>query len=139
MVKRLLNTSNVSLLLSNKFKNKIDTSNLVVSVVKDAYPSIQVEEIVDTVSDGLRFFSGTISDDYGLQNLTFAYSIISEKGKRVDKKMTVKKVFGVDLPFDFAVDFRREDVKLNDRIEYYFIVSDNDGVNGSKATKSQLF
>ena len=139
VVKRLLNTSNVSLLLSNKYKNKIDTSNLVVSVVKDAYPSIQVEEIVDTVSDGLRFFSGTISDDYGLQNLTFAYAIISEKGKRVDKKMTVKKVFGVDLPFDFAVDFRREDVKLNDRIEYYFIVSDNDGVNGSKATKSQLY
>ena len=40
--------------------------------------------------------------------------------------------------FDFAVDFRRENVKLNDRIEYYFTVSDNDGVNGSKSTQSQL-
>ncbi len=137
--KRIVNTSNVSLLLSNKYKNKVDSSNLVVSVVKDAYPTIQVEEVVDSVSDGLRFFTGNISDDYGLQNLTFVYSIISENGKRIDKKMSVKKVFGVDLPFDFAVDFRREEVKLKDKIEYYFIVSDNDGVNGSKSSRSQVY
>lgn len=137
--KRIVNTSNVSLLLSNKYKNKVDSSNLVISVVKDAYPTIQVEEVVDSVSDGLRFFTGNISDDYGLQNLTFAYSIISENGKRIDKKMSVKKVFGVDLPFDFAVDFRREEVKLKDKIEYYFIVSDNDGVNGSKSSRSQVY
>jgi hypothetical protein len=30
-------------------------------------------------------------------------------------------------------------VKLNDRIEYYFVVTDNDGVNGNKATKSQVY
>ena len=137
--KRIVNTSNVSLLLSNKYKNKVDSSNLVISVVKDAYPTIQVEEVVDSVSDGLRFFTGNISDDYGLQNLTFAYSIISENGKRIDKKMSVKKVFGVDLPFDFAVDFRREEVKLKDKIEYYFMVSDNDGVNGSKSSRSQVY
>ncbi len=137
--KKLINTSNVSLLLSNKYKQKIDSSNLVVTVVKDAYPTIQVEEVIDSVSEGLRFFTGNISDDYGLQNLTFAYSIISENGKRVDKRMAVKKVFGVELPFDFAVDFRREEVKLNDKIEYYFVVSDNDGVNGSKASRSQVY
>jgi DNA repair exonuclease SbcCD ATPase subunit len=28
--------------------------------------------------------------------------------------------------------------KLDDKIEYYFVVSDNDGVNGSKSTRSQI-
>jgi hypothetical protein len=61
--KKILNTSDVSFLLSNKYKNKIDSSNLVVNVVKDAYPSIQVEEVIDSLSDGLRFFTGNISDE----------------------------------------------------------------------------
>jgi len=137
--KKLLNTAKIDLRLSNEFKNKIDSSSMTISVVKDAYPAIQVGEVKDTVSDGLRFFSGQISDDYGLSNLTFVYTIISENGDRRENRMSVKKVFGLDLPFDFAVDFRRENVKLKDRIEYYFVVNDNDGINGSKSTKSQTF
>jgi chromosome segregation ATPase len=50
--------------------------------------------------------------------------------------MNVSSVSGVSDKFDFAVDFRREELKLRDKIEYYFVVSDNDGVNGSKATSS---
>src|SRR5574343_176457 len=53
--------------------------------------------------------------------------------------MSVQRVIGTSQSFDFGVDFRRENVKLNDRIEYYFVVSDNDGVNGSKSTRSQVY
>ena len=41
--------------------------------------------------------------------------------------------------FGFAVDFGREDLDVEDKITYYFMVSDNDGVNGSKSTRSQSF
>jgi hypothetical protein len=50
--------------------------------------------------------------------------------------MDVEAVKGTLQKFDFAVDFSREKLQLNDQITYYFIVYDNDGVNGHKATKS---
>ena len=137
--RKILNAAKIKVLLSNKHREKRDSSLINVEVIKDAFPTIQVNETVDSLSEGLRFFTGQISDDYGLNNLNFIYTIISEDGKSRTNKMSVKKVFGVDLPFDFAVDFRRENVKLKDRIEYYFVVSDNDGVNGNKSTRSQVY
>jgi hypothetical protein len=125
--------------LQNKQSNKIDSSRMNISVVRDANPSISVREVKDTVSDGLRFFSGNISDDYGLSALSFVYKIISKDGKSREERMSVLSPKGTTLPFDFAVDFRREKLQIEDRIEYYFVVSDNDGVNGSKSTRSQVF
>jgi hypothetical protein len=139
ITKKLLSTSSLEFYLSNKHTSKVDSSKVTISVVKDAFPSINVEERKDSLSDGLFFFNGQVGDDYGLNSLLFVYAIVSEDGKRKETRMSVKKVIGLDLSFDFAVDFRRENVKLNDRIEYHFVVSDNDGVNGSKSTKSQLF
>jgi hypothetical protein len=139
VTKKLSENTRVSLLLANKFRTKTDSSSMNISVIKDAYPSIQVEEMKDTTSEGVRFFSGRISDDYGLNSLQFVYSVISEDGRKRESRLSVRKTAGVDMPFDFGVDFRRENVKLNDRIEYYFVVTDNDGVNGNKATRSQVY
>ena len=137
--KKIRDNSKVKLILSNKYRNILDSSAIAISVLKDAYPAIQVEEVQDSVADGVRFFSGRVSDDYGLSSLSFVYTIVSEKGASKQNRMSVRKVAGVELPFDFAVDFRRENVKLNDRIEYYFVVGDNDAINGSKSTKTQTF
>jgi hypothetical protein len=139
VTKKLSENARVSLLLANKFRTKTDSSSMNISVIKDVYPSIQVEEMKDSTSEGVRFFSGRISDDYGLNSLQFVYTVISEDGKKRENRMSVRKTAGVDMPFDFGVDFRRENVKLNDRIEYYFVVTDNDGVNGNKATGSQVY
>ncbi len=139
VTKKLTETARVNIYMKNSYHNKVDSSGFQLSVIKDAYPSVVVNEVQDTVSDGLRFFTGQVTDDYGLTGLSFVYTMISEDGKRREERLSVRKVAGTDLPFDFAVDFRREKVKLNDRIEYYFVVSDNDGVNGVKSTRSQVF
>jgi len=125
--------------LHNSSSSKVDTSFFQIDVIKDAYPKIVVEEVKDSIKDGLRYFSGSISDDYGLSSLFFIYTITDEKGISRSEKINVSKVSGTELPFDFAVDFRREKLKLNDRITYYFLVFDNDGVNGAKKTKSRVF
>ena len=136
---RLLKGVVGKIILKNNQNGKVDTTGFTVDVIKDAYPSIQVEEVTDSVKDGIRYFSGVVGDDYGLNGLSFVYTITSENGKSRTERMGVSKVYGTESPFDFAVDFRRESLKLNDRIEYYFVVSDNDGVNGSKTTKSKSF
>ncbi|MES2798504.1 MAG: hypothetical protein V4638_00685 [Bacteroidota bacterium] len=139
ITKKFVADSDVKLFLTNANSDKQDSLSFNIHVVKDAYPQIIVNEVKDSVSDGLRFFSGSIADDYGFRSLNFAYTIISEDGKKRSNSLSVRAVSGTQLPFDFAVDFRREELKLNDRIEYYFVVSDNDGVNGSKSTRSNTF
>lgn len=138
-IKKVRQNASISIRMYNRFRPRVDSARISLEVMKDAYPGIQLEEMQDSVSEGIRFFTGRVSDDYGLSSLSFVYSVISENGSKRTNRIPVRKVSGLEMPFDFAVDFRREDVQLNDRIEYYFIVSDNDGVNGSKTTKSQVY
>lgn len=133
------NSTNGKVILKNKESGKRDSTFFNIDVVKDQFPSILVEEVKDTIKDGIRYFSGNVADDHGLSGLNFVYEITSEDGKKRTERISVGKVFGTNSPFNFAVDFRREQIKLNDRITYYFVVSDNDGVNGSKSTKSRHF
>ncbi len=139
LTKKLTESAKVNIYMKNTYHYKVDSSGFQLNVIKDAYPSVIVNEVQDSLSDGLRFFTGQVTDDYGLTSLNFVYTLISEDGKRREERLSVRKVAGTDIPFDFAVDFRREKVELNDRIEYYFVVSDNDGVNGVKSTRSQVF
>lgn len=133
------NSTNGKVILKNKQSGKRDSTFFNVDVIKDQFPSILVEEVKDTLKDGIRYFSGSVADDHGLSGLNFVYEITSEDGTKRSERMNVGKVFGTNSPFNFAVDFRREQIKLKDRIEYYFVVSDNDGVNGNKSTKSRRF
>ncbi len=125
--------------LKNRQSKKVDTTRFSVDVIKDNYPSIQVEEVKDSIKDGIRYFTGMVSDDHGLSGLSFVYVITAKNGQKRTETMPVSRVVGTESPFDFAVDFRREEIALEDRIEYYFIVSDNDGVNGAKSTRSKTF
>ncbi|MDX2359537.1 MAG: hypothetical protein QNK23_01940 [Crocinitomicaceae bacterium] len=127
------------IVLKNKVSGKRDTTEFVVEVIKDRFPVIQVAEVKDSIKDGIRYFSGRVGDDYGVSGLTFVYEITNKDGESTKKKIAASPVYGTESPFNFAVDFRREDIQLEDEIEYYFVVSDNDGVNGSKTTRSRSF
>lgn len=136
---KFTNDASARIVLKNRTSGKRDTTSFAIDVIKDEYPSIQVEEVKDTIKDGIRYFSGVVGDDYGLAGLKFVYTITSEDGSSRKETMNVGNVLGTESPFNFAVDFRRENVKLKDKIEYYFVVFDNDGVNGNKSTKSRSF
>lgn len=137
--KTFYETTALSVKLTNNKSSYIDSLNYSISVIPDMSPSIEVEEEIDTISDALRFFSGSVADDYGLSSLYFVYTIISKNGQKKDFKVKLKQPVGVTQPFTHAVDFRREELNVEDRIEYYFMVYDNDEIHGSKATKSKTF
>lgn len=136
---RFLSSASARIELKNVFTDDIDSVPLQVEVVKDNFPFIEVSEVQDSLDDGVRYFSGSVSDDHGLNSLRFVYTINRKNGEQVRKTLPVQPTKGLEMPFEFAVDFRREDVQLEDLIDYHFVVSDNDGVNGSKSTKSRSF
>lgn len=123
--------------LKNNYNS--DVSSVQITTIKDAYPSILVNESVDSLNNAIRSFAGLINDDYGLQRLSFHYTITTKEGKQRTNTLAVKKVSGTADKFFFTVDFSRENLAIEDKIAYYFTVSDNDGVNGSKSTQSQTF
>lgn len=136
---KMNNSAVVKLLLKGSNQSKLDTNSFLLNVIKDASPSITVEEVKDSLASGRRYFTGAVSDDYGLTSLNFHYKITSKNGSVRNEKINVRSVSGTELPFDFGVDFIREKLAIDDKVEYYFVVSDNDGVNGSKSTRSRVF
>ncbi len=132
-------TTDGLLILHNLHSSKVDTTSFHIDVIKDEYPQIQVIEEKDSLKNGIRFFTGNVSDDYGLSSLQFVYTITNDKGEKQTKRINLSRVYGTESPFNFAVDFSKEKLNLNDIITYYFLIYDNDGVNGPKKTKSRLF
>jgi hypothetical protein len=133
------NSGTHAFVLKSLYSSVIDSSFVQVEVLKDEYPSIFVSESIDSISTGIRFFSGMCSDDYGLTRLNFVYFISKKNGQKVNRVLNVDPVSGTNHKFNFSVDFSREDLDIEDKINYHFVIMDNDGVNGSKATQSQAF
>lgn len=128
-----------SILNENAYYTSSDTLTSEILVIKDAYPEIFVQCRQDSVFNDRFYFKGNIRDDYGFSALQFVYTRYDENEKPVGEAKTI------DIPFkdnvtlqDFYYYFDAVTFGLNpgDRIEYYFQVSDNDGVNGRKTSKS---
>jgi hypothetical protein len=123
--------------ISNERIPTPDSISYGINVVKDEYPSISVEQFVDSVENDVLYFLGTASDDYGLNNLSFNYTISSQKGA-VKKQESIKVVDprGRETQYDYTFDVSTLNLAPGDQVTYYFKVFDNDGVNGRKSAKT---
>ena len=54
-------------------ETKGDSIFYTLEVIPDAFPSISITEVIDSNDRYLRFFEGTVQDDYGLDKLTFNF------------------------------------------------------------------
>lgn len=123
----------------NRFINSRDSLVHQIAVIKDEYPNLSLTESADSLSTKALYFSGNISDDHGFSALKFIYTV-SENGKiksKVSKSIPVKKS-QPENAFFFFWDLNQAGIKPGQQLEYYFEVSDNDGVNGPKTTKSAI-
>ena len=88
---------------------------------------------MDTV-DNIAFFSGIITDDYGLSKLSFIYDIdLNRKSKKIKISRDTEQIFYFQFNFDEL------DINENQQVKYYFEVWDNDAINGNKKTKSEVY
>lgn len=123
----------MTLVINNRSSQKKDTLSKKIDVLKDLYPTITVFTEQDSVQKGVFYFNGTIEDDYGVKALNFYF----KKNEEDVQKLNVTEAKGLKMNYQYAVDFYKLELKTEDNIEYWFTVSDNDGVNGSKTTSSK--
>ena len=125
-----------SLYAENDFTKNGDTLNYIVEVTKDQYPVIRINEFRDSINEEFIYFQGNIKDDYGFSALTFNWKNI-ENNRYYSTKININKRTSVQN-FYYAINIDSLGIKEGERINYYFEVKDNDGVNGAKATKSLI-
>ena len=114
-----------------------DTLSYYIKVIPDAYPVIKVSQSYDS-TNAQFLFSGEIEDDYLLKKLIFNYQNTSnDTNPLISQQLTIKQL-SKEL-FFFTFNFNDLKLAAGDEIAYYFEVFDNDGVNGSKSTKSKRF
>ena len=143
---RLFKDKIYSVSTANHFLKNKDSVTYIINVIPDAYPQINVEEKKDTTSTRRIYFRGEVKDDYGFNKLTFNYHYITNNDSAVgtdEKKLTtnlravaINKNLTQDQFYHYW-DMNELDVSPGDQIEYYFEVWDNDGVTGSKSSRSQ--
>jgi hypothetical protein len=138
--KRFYKNSKYSVSISNDFLTNQDSLSYSLSIIPDLYPTIFIEEYRDSTNNKNLYFKGAIKDDYGFKKLTFNYLKKNAEGgkgnvqsKKLDFSLTTN-------PQQFFHYFDLASISLNpgDEIEYYFEIWDNDGINGSKSSRSQI-
>lgn len=136
---RAVNDIIYKLFMSNKYVSDEDSMMYTISVIKDQYPAISADKIVDSLDNSLVYFVGRASDDYGLNALSFNYTITKQNGKEMPaQKVRLNKEDGREIQFSHVFDLKKINTEPGDKVSFYFEVSDNDGVNGSKTSKTSV-
>jgi len=137
--KKVINDESYKVYLSNKFVPISDSLLYNISVIKDQFPAVSAEKVVDSTDQTLVYFIGTASDDYGLNTLSFNYIITKANGKNLPiQTQKLSKPEGRDITFEHLFDIKKIAIEAGDKVSYYFEVYDNDGVNGSKSNKTPM-
>lgn len=119
-----------------------DHLDLVIDYIPDEHPLIQVERVDEDELQKNRFYTGLVSDDYGLTQLHFAYQIynreLDETSKWFYENLSLDKTKTTQQFYHFFSSDSMNAVP-GDQITYYFEIWDNDGIHGPKSSRSALF
>lgn len=138
--KRLLKSTVLSIQSQN---NELKQTPIIyqLRLIPDAYPQIDIQEKTDSLNTRVLYFTGISTDDYGLNKLNFHYQIIQSPDKtRIGKsgKSEIKINTGdIHSSFFYFWSLNNTEIEAGEEVSYYFEVSDLDGVNGPKSTKSE--
>lgn len=124
--------------ISNEHLKDADSISYSMTVIPDLHPSISVQQLEDSATLKYLYFLGEVSDDYGLARLQLLYKIQNENGE--DKtdyvSMPVSFTRGLYSQFSHYWDLNPLNIKPGESVIYFFEVWDNDGIHGSKSTRS---
>lgn len=140
--RKIMKSQVYSILTSNDFIRSSDSLGYTISVIADAYPSISVEQVRDSIFDKRVYFRGDIRDDYGFSKVTFHYSVVPDGEEYSDQLPETRMDVPVSLAqtqqqFFHFLDMDSIGIKPGEQVSYYFEAWDNDGVNGPKSARSQ--
>ena len=131
---QVLKSVNYGFLLSNDYFQYVKEVDYAIDVIPDFHPSVQVIQRQDSLKLATYYFKGLIEDDYGFSNLLFHVDIGDKDSVFV---IPIQKNL-LAQEFYYSIDYSMFK-ELTTSLTSYFEVYDNDGVNGVKSSKSEMF
>ncbi len=134
--KQISQNTEYQILTSNAKVKNYEKLNYQISIIKDQFPTINVNNAPDSLKIDKNYLLGQISDDYGLHRLQVVYYPKNKPESVKRGTIAVKSnlydqfifAFPSSLPVEQGVSY-----------EYYFEVFDNDAIHNFKSTKSSVF
>lgn len=142
---RFMKDTNYSIVIANNQVTHKDSLHYAVSIIPDQYPSINVQQYNDSLTENFVLFVGDAGDDYGISKVSLNYQIqkTNENNEPIGTpkmgSMPVQTPKGNAVNFNMFFDIETLNLQAGDKLTYYFTACDNDAVNGSKCTKSNIF
>ena len=133
--KQVFNAMEYVLTTSNENVRRYEKLGYTIDVIKDAVPTIKVEQTIDSLQINESYYSGTVSDDYGIASIVLEYK---ELGSNNEKRELLLNPTGTieQFYYTFPSGIAVEEGKT---YELYFEVRDNDGLRNGKIAKSERF
>ena len=136
LTKRVYSDLAYQLTTSNENAKDYEKLDYNFTVIKDAYPTVKVEQMLDSLDPNVSYYTGEATDDYGIAKIDLVYF---EKGAEKEKKKV-----GISAPKNGFSQFYYTfpsglQLDASKNYEFYFLVTDNDGIHNGKTTKSQVF
>lgn len=136
---RFMNDTTYSIILENSNSNVSEQYTYQVQLIPDQYPVLQLQEFRDTVSGSQIVLNGTAGDDYGISKVLFHYQVLDADKKVVAAKAVPLKISGALVTaYQHYFDVQPLQLQPGQQLNYYIEVWDNDGVHGSKASRSEM-
>ena len=134
--KTIIQNTDYQIFTSNDKIKNYEKLNYQLSVIKDQFPTIQVEQAPDSLKTEQSYVLGKISDDYGFSKLQVVY--YPKNNSQATKRGVIKIKAEVYDQFVFSFPGSLP-VEQGVNYDYYFEVFDNDALHNFKSTKSAVF
>jgi len=136
---RFMNDTTYMLTLVNKQAGVADSFRYAVQVIPDQYPVIQMQQYKDSIAGKQIVLTGTAGDDYGITQVLFNYDITDVSNRPLGHKSVPLKITpGALTAFQEYFDIQSLNLQSGQKLSYYIEAWDNDGVHGSKASRSEV-
>lgn len=134
--KRIDQNTECQIFTSNTKVKNYEKLNYQISVIKDQFPTINVNNAPDSLKTNIKYILGQISDDYGLARLQIVYYPKNRPESLKRGTIAVKSNLYDQFIFSFPSTLP---VEQGVSYEYYFEVFDNDVIHNFKSSKSSVF
>ncbi len=114
-------------------KNNISGNRL--KVIRDEFPEIKVDFVLDSGRSNVVYYTGEIVDDYGFNSLR----LWIKRGDQLSAKKVPYTGSGLTIPIGGVITLDSLSGDNTQSVRVYLEVGDNDAVNGSKKSRSQEF
>ena len=133
--KRVFSDLDYELSISNANVDNYESLGYRFTVVRDAYPSLRVDQVLDSLNPNVSYYVGEATDDYQISAVRLIYYKKGQEKKNVlvlSKPNVNYNKFYYTFPSGL-------DLEEGEAYDYYFEVVDNDAIHKGKVTKSQVF